>query len=225
MATTYRLHESDASAGLTESANDITVKTGGKSQTVTKTYNSYAWMLRKGSTDHMYLIDPYPTIPMAIRKVVKGHNDRYVSGAVIQVKDSSGKVVVGSDGKNVEFTTDGKGPNIINLKKNAVYTLHESTVPKGYTQADDITFRINSDGSVQLKTGTDKDGLTVYGQKVLSTYTYNGIKIVSIDMPDPLLRNLPNSGGPGAYMLIMITVFGMVVAFITMRKIKKNMLK
>ena len=73
-----------------------------------------------------------------------------ISGAVLQVKDSSGKIVR-------EWTTDGKEYVLDGvLVAGATYTLHEVSAPNvEYELAKDISFKVGTDGVKQVVTMKD----------------------------------------------------------------------
>lgn len=73
-----------------------------------------------------------------------------ISGALLQVKDSSGKVVK-------EWTTDGKEYVLDGvLVAGATYTLHEVSAPNvEYELAKDISFKVGTDGVKQVITMKD----------------------------------------------------------------------
>lgn len=76
--------------------------------------------------------------------------DKSISGALLQVKDSSGKVVK-------EWTTDGKEYVLDGvLVAGATYTLHEVSAPNvEYELAKDISFKVGTDGVKQVITMKD----------------------------------------------------------------------
>ena len=67
-----------------------------------------------------------------------------IAGAHLQVKDSTGKVVYEWD------TAEGKSRLIEGVLNPGTYTLHEARTPEGYETADDITFVLNTDGTVAV---------------------------------------------------------------------------
>ncbi|MBR1421853.1 MAG: hypothetical protein IJ571_00210 [Ruminococcus sp.] len=65
-----------------------------------------------------------------------------VVGAKLQVLDAEGNIVE-------EWTTDGTVHSIIaKLISGNTYTLHEASTPAQYTPAEDITFTVSTDGSI-----------------------------------------------------------------------------
>ena len=72
-----------------------------------------------------------------------------VKGAVLAVKDSTGKIVD-------QWTTDGTVHDVQNLMPNSTYTLTELKVPEGYEKSADITFSTGKDTRVQALVMVDK---------------------------------------------------------------------
>lgn len=70
-------------------------------------------------------------------------DDNYLSGAQLQVINSSGKVVD-------SWTSDGKAHYVSGLTVGQSYTLHEIAAPKGYIVADDVKFTVYEDGSKNI---------------------------------------------------------------------------
>ena len=67
-----------------------------------------------------------------------------VIGAVLQILDSNKKVVE-------EWTTTKEDHELTSvLIAGATYTLHEKSAPDGYIVADDVTFTVSKDGSIDF---------------------------------------------------------------------------
>ena len=78
-------------------------------------------------------------------------NDQHeLEGAVIQILDEEGKVVV-------EFTSKLEATEIEDLEVGKTYTLHEEVAPNGYLTRSDTTFTIDKDGKVTGSATIDKD--------------------------------------------------------------------
>ena len=72
-----------------------------------------------------------------------------VSGAVLAVKDSSGKNVD-------QWTTDGSVHTVEGLEPDSTYTLTELSAPSGYEKAADIKFSTDQSGRTQVLKMVDK---------------------------------------------------------------------
>ena len=124
----YTLHEEIAPDGYVV-ANDITF-------TVSE----------DGSVDTVTMIDDTTKVQIS-KKAITGDNE--LAGAKLQVKDSTGKVVDEWTSTNEAHMIEGK------LKAGEKYTLHEEIAPDGYVVANDITFTVSEDGSVDTVTMRD----------------------------------------------------------------------
>ena len=82
-------------------------------------------------------------------KISKVDADTYevLGGAHLQVIDPDGKVVA-------EWDSDKDAYTLTDLKPGVVYTLHETAAPKGYKVADDTTFQLNEDGTIDTANTT-----------------------------------------------------------------------
>ena len=82
-------------------------------------------------------------------KISKVDADTYevLGGAHLQVIDPDGKVVA-------EWDSDKEAYTLTDLKPGVVYTLHETAAPKGYKVADDTTFQLNEDGTIDTANTT-----------------------------------------------------------------------
>ena len=114
-------------------------------------------------------------------KVSKVDADTYevLGGAHLQVIDPDGKVVTEWDsGKDAYTLTD--------LKPGVVYTLHETAAPKGYKVAEDTTFQLNEDGTIDTEnttTAISDDTLLVKDEKKESKDVSVSVtkKLVTVD--------------------------------------------
>ena len=82
-------------------------------------------------------------------KISKVDADTYevLGGAHLQVIDPDGKVVA-------EWDSDKDAYTLTDLKPGVVYTLHETAAPKGYKVAEDTTFQLNEDGTIDTANTT-----------------------------------------------------------------------
>ena len=76
-----------------------------------------------------------------------------ISGAKLQIKDSSGNVVD-------SWTSDSSSVHTATLMP-GTYTLEETEAPEGYKEADAITFIVKSDGTITNTSGTAFSNKTV----------------------------------------------------------------
>lgn len=114
-------------------------------------------------------------------KISKVDADTYeaLGGAHLQVIDPDGKVVAEWDsGKDAYTLTD--------LKPGVVYTLHETAAPKGYKVAEDTTFQLNEDGTIDTAnttTAISEDTLLVKDEKKESKDVSVSVtkKLVTVD--------------------------------------------
>ncbi len=122
--------------------------------------------------------DTQKTVKTQISKV---DADTYeaLGGAHLQVIDPDGKVVAEWDsGKDAYTLTD--------LKPGVVYTLHETAAPKGYKVAEDTTFQLNEDGTIDTAnttTAISEDTLLVKDEKKESKDVSVSVtkKLVTVD--------------------------------------------
>ena len=72
-----------------------------------------------------------------------------ISGALLQIIDSKGNVIK-------EFTSSEKAEELYGvLNELETYTLHEEKVPEGYLKAEDIKFKIDEEGKVNIYEGEE----------------------------------------------------------------------
>ena len=100
-----------------------------------------------GSVDEIVMKDA----PTTVKVYKKDARDRFLAGATLQILDKNGSVVE-------EWTSETK-EHVIRAKLIAgeTYTLREKAAPEGFLTADDQTFTVSEDGSV--------DELTVYNMR------------------------------------------------------------
>ena len=114
-------------------------------------------------------------------KISKVDADTYevLGGAHLQVIDPDGKVVA-------EWDSDKDAYTLTDLKPGVVYTLHETTAPKGYKVAEDTTFQLNEDGTIDTAnttTAISDDTLLVKDEKKESKDVSVSVtkKLVTVD--------------------------------------------
>ena len=98
-----------------------------------------------------------------------------LSGATLQVLDKDGRVVE-------EWASDGNAHEIKGLNIGETYTLHEETVPDGYTAAADETFSIDENGEVTYS-GTMKDGVMLVEDKKKDEKSFS-VRVNKVDVDD-----------------------------------------
>lgn len=114
-------------------------------------------------------------------KISKVDADTYevLGGAHLQVIDPDGKVVA-------EWDSDKDAYILTDLKPGVVYTLHETVAPKGYKVAEDTTFQLNEDGTIDTANTTaaiSDDTLLVKDEKKESKDVSVSVtkKLVTVD--------------------------------------------
>ena len=114
-------------------------------------------------------------------KISKVDADTYevLGGAHLQVIDPDGKVVA-------EWDSDKAAYTLTDLKPGVVYTLHETAAPKGYKVAEDTTFQLNEDGTIDTEnttTAISDDTLLVKDEKKESKDVSVSVtkKLVTVD--------------------------------------------
>jgi uncharacterized surface anchored protein len=118
---TYRLHEVSAPVGYVV-ADDVEF-------TVSE----------NGSVDKVYMYDDTTKVHISKRDIT---DEKELPGAKLVIIDENGEIVEEWISTDEEYVIEGK---LIAGKK---YTLREITAPDGYEIANDITFKVNEDGSV-----------------------------------------------------------------------------
>ena len=122
--------------------------------------------------------DTQKTVKTQVSKV---DADTYevLGGAHLQVIDPDGKVVA-------EWDSDKEAYTLTDLKPGVVYTLHETAAPKGYKVAEDTTFQLNEDGTIDTAnttTAISEDTLLVKDEKKESKDVSVSVtkKLVTVD--------------------------------------------
>lgn len=123
---TYRLHEEIAPDGYVL-ANDI--------------YFTIENVDGKFQPQRVTMKDDWTKVEISKKKITDGEE---LEGAHLEIIDENGKVV--------EEWISKKTPHIINAKLIAgkTYTLRETIAPAGWTKANDISFKVSEDGSVDV---------------------------------------------------------------------------
>ncbi|MBQ8983905.1 MAG: hypothetical protein IJ079_10000 [Lachnospiraceae bacterium] len=98
------------------------------------------------------------------------------AGAHIQILDQDGTVI-----EEWDSTTEAHKVQAV-LKNDAVYTLHETVAPDGYTIASDTTFMLGADGKVDTDS-TDTTVTTKNGVLLVEDFM-TSVKISKVDITD-----------------------------------------
>ena len=106
-------------------------------------------------------------------------SQKELAGAHIQILDKDGKVVEEWDSTDKAYTIKG-------LKTGETYTLRETVAPKGYKVAEDTTFQLNEDGTIDTAnttTAISDDTLLVKDEKKESKDVSVSVtkKLVTVD--------------------------------------------
>ena len=124
-----------------------------------------------------------------------------ISGALLQIIDSKGNVIK-------EFTSSEKAEELYGvLNEMEIYTLHEEKVPEGYLKAEDIKFKIDEHGKVNIFEGNEA--------KVLEE---NIIKMVDKKPSNNIIIN-PETSKKGIFIVIIILVIVLPIIKIVSKKI------
>ena len=112
-------------------------------------------------------------------------NGESLSGAVLQVVDSDGNVVE-------EWTTTGSAHTLTNVVLEQTYTLHEASIPDGYSYAQDQTFTVESQSTTITMTDKPTD---VNINKVSADGTsLSGAELALIDSNGDVLETWTSDG-------------------------------
>ena len=169
---TYTLHETVAPNGYYLKADTtFTLKADGSFDTdnTTTTISSNGVLLVE---------DTQKTVKTQVSKV-DAKTYEVLGGAHLQVIDPDGKVVD-------EWDSDKDAYTLTDLKPGVVYTLHETAAPKGYKVAEDTTFQLNEDGTIDTAnttTAISDDTLLVKDEKKESKDVSVSVtkKLVTVD--------------------------------------------
>ena len=169
---TYTLHETVAPNGYYLKADTtFTLKADGSFDTdnTTTTISSNGVLLVE---------DTQKTVKTQVSKV-DAKTYEVLGGAHLQVIDPDGKVVA-------EWDSDKDAYTLTDLKPGVVYTLHETAAPKGYKVAEDTTFQLNEDGTIDTAnttTAISDDTLLVKDEKKESKDVSVSVtkKLVTVD--------------------------------------------
>ena len=169
---TYTLHETVAPNGYYLKADTtFTLKADGSFDTdnTTTTISSNGVLLVE---------DTQKTVKTQVSKV-DAKTYEVLGGAHLQVIDPDGKVVA-------EWDSDKDAYTLTDLKPGVAYTLHETAAPKGYKVAEDTTFQLNEDGTIDTAnttTAISDDTLLVKDEKKESKDVSVSVtkKLVTVD--------------------------------------------
>ena len=96
---------------------------------------------------------PNTSIEIAVSKRAVGATAE-LKGAKLQVLNAEGKVAVDGNGEKLEWTSSNTPHKLASMPV-GLYKLHEVSAPSGYELAEDIQFRVNVDGTVEVFDGKD----------------------------------------------------------------------
>ncbi|MDD6571905.1 MAG: SpaA isopeptide-forming pilin-related protein, partial [Thermoflexaceae bacterium] len=159
------------------------------------------------------------------KKAVGGTEE--LPGAVITITNSSGTEIVswtsGNDAK--ELIAGVKG----DLKFDILYSMTEITAPEGYELAESISFRINTDGTIQLvrQNGElSEDGRTLTMRDALTNPSKPDDEGDDEDTPDESIepKNGVDTGDrtPLTGLIIVLLVSFAVILFFVIRFLRKD---
>ena len=102
------------------------------------------------------------TADVTISKRALGQGDELAGAELtVYVADESGNktddIAETVDGNPLTWTSSGEGAKTFNKLKPGTYVLVEESAPDGYAKAEEITFKIDEEGNVWVKTGEDTD--------------------------------------------------------------------
>ena len=151
----YTLHEEIAPDGYVV-ANDITFSVS-----------------EDGSVDLVTMKDDTTKVHISKTDIT---GDKELEGARLQVIDENGNVVDEWISTTEEHIIDGK------LVAGKEYTLHEEISPDGYVVANDITFKVSEDGSVDVVVMKDETTKVRISKRDITTdEELPGAKLIIID--------------------------------------------
>ena len=174
---TYTLKEFDAPEGY-QIVGDITFTVNADGSITIK---------NKGADDTVLAAGPVLTItdkedtspkPITFSKVNLGGTE--ISGAKIKI--FKGATAAGQEVES--WTSDASQPKEINLEP-GTYTFHEEAAPTGYLKVTDITFKVKTDGTVEVTNVGEKDSKGE-DNKVVT----NGSTVTVTDKDDDLPRKI-----------------------------------
>ena len=128
----------------------------------------------------------YQTVTMVNKYIkvnfskVDAETKKPLSGAVLTVKDETGKIATDVNGKELTWTTDGKVHTAV--MKAGKYTVVEESAPVGYTKAADVEISIDNVTENQSVTISDsKIFINVYKVDAVSNKSLTGAALVLKD--------------------------------------------
>ncbi|MGI6107663.1 MAG: SpaA isopeptide-forming pilin-related protein, partial [Lachnospiraceae bacterium] len=135
-------------------------------------YEYYA-SVRTGDAENGFVFTNKPT-EVKISKV--DGSGSLLAGAHLQILDAAGNLV-----DELEWESSDTEPyTITGLSTGVAYTVHETSVPDGYTIADDVHFTIAADGTILTDDGT----LSTDGTAILVENDLTSISISKVDAAD-----------------------------------------
>ena len=113
-----------------------------------------------GSVTHVEMQDDVTKVSISKTDIT---GDKELAGAALEVRDSNDNVIDA-------WVSDGTAHQINGvLVAGATYTLHEVSAPDGYVVAEDVTFTVNEDGSVNMVSMVDAPTSVHISKKDITT--------------------------------------------------------
>lgn len=113
-----------------------------------------------GSVTHVEMQDDVTKVSISKTDIT---GDKELAGAALEVRDSNDNVIDA-------WVSDGTAHQINGvLVAGATYTLHEVSAPNGYVVAEDVTFTVNEDGSVNMVSMVDAPTSVHISKKDITT--------------------------------------------------------
>lgn len=155
--TVARITTDDTGHGVAEG---LSVGAGSASYAVVETKAPEGYLLDETTYETTLTFDS-PTATVA-RETIEIEND-YTKVDISKVDATSSEEISGakltlfdSEGTVVEFWESTDAPHRIEHLLPGTYTLHEELTPRTYDMAEDVTFEVKADGSVQKVTMEDR---------------------------------------------------------------------
>lgn len=134
------------------------------------------------SAGNTYTITNTRTVPTSVtfsKRSITG--TRELPGAVLKIVDSNGNTVLDEDGNPMEWTSGTTPHTVSGFEVNAEYTLIEDTAPAGYAVIVNTSFKINTNGKVEL-TGGDEHVSTSGDRTVIINDQFTSVKVSKVDI-------------------------------------------
>ena len=113
-----------------------------------------------GSVTHVEMQDDVTKVSISKTDIT---GEKELAGAALEVRDSNDNVIDA-------WVSDGTAHQINGvLVAGATYTLHEVSAPDGYVVAEDVTFTVNEDGSVNMVSMVDAPTSVHISKKDITT--------------------------------------------------------